>query len=91
MNPGEEDINVFDVPIEEMSTEYLEYTTDQFTCMLLSNIMGPEMLNRLDEQGEARITAVQIADRFLKMMHERSVRVAERKTQVDWLNNLLQR
>ena len=85
----EEPLNVFDLPIEEMTTEFLEESTDQFTVFLLKGIVGAEALRELDAKGEARFTAVLIADRFIKMMYERSVRVADRKTTVDWLNSLL--
>ncbi|MGA0824666.1 MAG: hypothetical protein ACO3PJ_03845 [Burkholderiaceae bacterium] len=57
--------------------------------MLISRIMGPEALKELDAKGEARFTEVMICDRFIKMMYERSLRVAEHKTTVDWLNSLL--
>ena len=88
MNP-EEIKNVFDAPIEDMSTEFLEESTDQFTAFLISHIMGKEELKELDAKGEARFTAVVICDRFIKMMYERSIRVAEHKTRIDWLNSLL--
>ena len=88
MNP-EEITNVFDAPIEDMTTEFLEQSTDQFTVFLISHIMGKEALKELDDNGEARYTAVMICDRFIKMMYERSLRVAEHKTTVDWLNSLL--
>ena len=88
MNP-EEIKNVFDAPIEDMSTEFLEESTDQFTAFLISHIMGKEELKELDAKGEARFTAVMICDRFIKMMYERSIRLAEHKTRVDWLNSLL--
>lgn len=88
MNP-EEITNVFDAPIEDMTTEFLEESTDQFTAFLITHIMGRQALEELDAKGEARFTAVVICDRFIKMMYERSVRVADRQTQVDWLNSLL--
>jgi len=87
--PEERELNVFDMPIEEMSTEYLAETTDQFAAMLITTIAGEEALKKLDDEGAARYTAVMIADRFIKMMYERSIRVTEHQTTVDWLNSLL--
>lgn len=50
MSP-EEITNVFDAPIEEMTTEFLEESTDQFTAFLITYIMGPSALEELDAKG----------------------------------------
>ena len=55
----------------------------------MPTLMDKYKIPHFDAKGEARFTAVMICDRFIKMMYERSLRVAEHKTTVDWLNSLL--
>ena len=83
------DNNVFLTYIEDMNDEFLAESTDEFVITMIRSFFGEEMLKKLDESGQARIVAVAVCNRFLEMMQERCVRVAERETTVDWLNSLL--
>lgn len=83
--------SVFETSLEEMSTEFLEQATDEFVVKFLVSFFGEEALMKLSEDDQARLTVVLVCDRFIKMMHERSLRFAERQTQVDWLNSLIDR
>ena len=83
--------SVFETSIEEMSSEFLEQATDEFVVKFLVSFFGEEALKKLSEDDQARFATVLICDRFIKMMYERSLRFAERQTQVDWLNSLIDR
>ena len=89
MTPEERNANVYDLPIEEMSLEYLEELTDEFTTVVLTTFFGEEQFHELNEQNMARFEAVRLCDRFIKMMLERAQRTTEHQTTVNYLNSLL--
>lgn len=89
MTPEERTTGVFDIPIEDMSLEYLEELTDEFVIAFLCTFVGEEKFRDLDEAGEARFTAVKMCDRFIKMMLERAERTMTHQTAVSYLNSLL--
>ena len=89
MTPEERNANVYDTPIEDMSLEYLEELTDEFTIVVLTTFFGEEQFRELDDKGMARFEAVRLCDRFIKMMLERAQRTTEHRTAVNYLNSLL--
>ena len=89
MTPEERNANVYDLPVEEMSLEYLEELTDEFTTVVLTTFFGEEQFHELNEQNMARFEAVRLCDRFIKMMLERAQRTTEHQSTVSYLNSLL--
>lgn len=89
ISPEERNMNVFDLPIEDMSAEYLAQTTDEFTVALLMAIVGQEATNELLDRQEARYTAIKICNQFILMMKERAERHINRQETISMLNNLI--
>lgn len=89
MTPEERNANVYDLPVHEMSLEYLEELTDEFTTVVLTTFFGEEQFHELNEQNMARFEAVRLCDRFIKMMLERAQRTTEHQSTVNYLNSLL--
>lgn len=89
IDPEERNLNVFDLPIEDMSTEFLTQATDEFTVVLLMAIVGHETTLELLEQNNARFGAVKICNQFILMMKERAERQISRQETISMLNSLI--
>jgi hypothetical protein len=89
IDPEERNLNVFDLPIEDMSAEYLALATDEFTVALLLAIVGRAATAELLEQQEARVTAIKICNQFILMMKERAERQINRQETISMLNSLI--
>ena len=89
ISPEERNLNVFDLPIEDMSAEYLALATDEFTVALLMAVLGREATAELLKKQEARFTAIKICNQFILMMKERAERQINRQETITMLNNLI--
>lgn len=89
IGPEERNLNVFDLPIEDMSAEYLALATDEFTVALLLAIVGRAATAELIEQQEARVAAIKICNQFILMMKERAERQIDRQETISMLNSLI--
>lgn len=84
-----EGFNVFSDDLSELSAEQLIEIADQFVVRLIGLMYGPEILRRLDEDGMARIVAVQLCNKFLEVMVTACERSIELKSVKDYLNTLV--